>query len=1416
MSKWPGFKKRAPSPKRHAAPPPPRGTSTPVSKPPPPSRFGGNSQQGRTPSNIPVIANESPKSILKKKKAPPPPPRREKQGSPRTTERRDSVPESDVYNSDLDDLPPPPDVPPPPVPTSLPPDDTLSSSPEKSGTDQSASHNDATDGPYQLAEGGDVSPRLSPAVSPSVLTKQRQSPNSMFVLPSQRAMTGQKPSSLLTAYSLPTLSPRKDLSLVKPGQATKGTAQGPVTTASGSSYHRKKFMPISLPEPGMQADDNDSPGRQASPTSPAEANRSMIPRLVNSQKETRSARDDSTSSSNDTARANHDTSAPKIHIEPEESPEAAVMPGWHQKPVEDWTNEDIVEWLQATDQQGFVELFEGCIEGEYLIQITEQDLIDLEIEDGGQRQHFLRLLEAERNRPERTQEQQKTETQVQSNEIDISASEEDRSDVLDLLSDSQTQSTLKSGLSHPPPEPNTAIVEPQLQNGKHVDIEVSTMWQQKDPTDWGEGDVCGWLQSTKLDKFIHAFRAKHITGQQLLQLDPQLLDSMTIHDPEDRERILSHVYDLLHPEAADVDPSAIDHLDNTYDRDKLAAAMEALRRTSSNAYGIELPPHPTRASNSSPASPNKMKKGLSRLKEVVSPKSLFSKRDGRPDGNSVQVWNDVLEPGTFYCSTYQVLEGTTAAELVQQCMESLDLSEDPRLYCIMQVAMQSGTEGRERRLVRTEWPLAVQRAWPSFTSHRFELRRWDSGQSIKVICRITGHKSRGKSFKVSQSSMYMDVMRLTLRKFGLKNVDLDLFCMMEIDKEGGIRELEESDCPGQISCTCFVVCDKESREEQMDGPIASVIRRNSSLLSQTSTYSNTSAGSITSSGSDSKAVDMEKLNKVEAEMASIEQALTTPPGSEVDKQAVTLADLQRQVAELKEQLEKKEVTITTLQSTSEQLQERDRQCASLQKTLSELQDAYRQQETNLVHQLEADRHRRHSTVEAKIQGNYAAVLESLQAQLDQISQEISTKESAIQQLQQEQARLEPSSNTTIDASIQHAELEYKLAMEETTLLSLQQRQADLLEEVEEAKLESQKKQEKKEERKSEPKVSLYPLVPPDTTTAIMTLTLTPGPGGYGFTASPDKDKMLKVLSVGKDCGLTEGDRLLEINGEDIRSVDQSKLGSLLGTRQPAEVVVLRKAPEDTKQEELDRVEGELSRVKEDITMVMAELQEQQEENSRLRQEVERLKDREKEVLLEKQNSEETVETLRKKLEVSERTWKDLRDKIEALQHKEIPLPTPAPTPITNGLDHMPDQLQEVKRLKRELAQQENQVTKLEGELRAREATMLALRKERDDALEEVQMLEEEEEEEDRRPGLRRKTKKGHRRKGDEPPIWETLKDANKDTVLAALKENVRESSEQKAYLDQLMNVVIEQAPQLLQYMGDDMEAGDFSGNEEFC
>ncbi|KAI8507394.1 hypothetical protein Bbelb_147740 [Branchiostoma belcheri] len=255
MSKWPGFnKKRAPSPKRHAAPPPPRGTNSPISKPPPPSKFGGNSQSGRTPTSTPVIAKESPKSILKKKKAPPPPPRRE---SPRTTERKDSV-----------------------------------------GTDQSVSHTDATDGPYQSVEGGDdASSRLSPAVSPSVLTKQRQSPNSMFVLPSQRAMTGQKPSSLLTAYSLPTLSPRKDLSLIKPGQVTKGNShsQGPITTASESSYNRKKFMPISLPEPDPEGN-------------------FLVGCVM-------------------------------------ESSEAAMMAGWQQKLVEDWTNEDIVEWLQATDQQ---------------------------------------------------------------------------------------------------------------------------------------------------------------------------------------------------------------------------------------------------------------------------------------------------------------------------------------------------------------------------------------------------------------------------------------------------------------------------------------------------------------------------------------------------------------------------------------------------------------------------------------------------------------------------------------------------------------------------------------------------------------------------------------------------------------------------------------------------------------------------------------------------------------------------------------------------------------------------------------------------------------------------------------------------------------------------------------------------------
>eukprot|EP00057_Strongylocentrotus_purpuratus_P018558 XP_011673032.1 PREDICTED: glutamic acid-rich protein-like [Strongylocentrotus purpuratus] len=122
----------------------------------------------------------------------------------------------------------------------------------------------------------------------------------------------------------------------------------------------------------------------------------------------------------------------------------------------------------------------------------------------------------------------------------------------------------------------------------------------------------------------------------------------------------------------------------------------------------------------------------------------------------------------------------------------------------------------------------------------------------------------------------------------MKNVDPTLFCLLEVDKDGDVCDMDDEALPLQLDSHAFVLCDRSNRdlhwttqEEEEANAGEQKVKRRDSLTSRAS--SKMSAISLGSSyGSTellcSSRIDNEKLSKLEKEMASIAESLV--PGKD--------------------------------------------------------------------------------------------------------------------------------------------------------------------------------------------------------------------------------------------------------------------------------------------------------------------------------------------------------------------------------------------------------------------------------------------------------------------------------------------------------------------------------------------------------
>ncbi|XP_033102546.1 uncharacterized protein LOC117105491 isoform X2 [Anneissia japonica] len=1116
-------------------------------------------------------------------------------------------------------------------------------------------------------------------------------------------------------------------------------------------------------------------------------------------------------------------------------------------PVESWEENEVLQWLASRKMQYFHELFSGCgIDGDYLMQITESDLVDLEVEEVDTRQQFIterdglirsRLktsdsLGSDGNRGGSDHEEYEEEEEEDTND-DESMSDLDTGDDLSLPDLGVDDNTNRIKLRMSPPPSHGRLYE-------QLTLEPSLTWREKKMANWSEIDVQSWMESINLAQFVPQVKANKVTGNNLMNIDMKLLDSMGI-EGDNLEVLLAKIYEINNPMANVPQKEFISAIDKVsgYDKEKFIAAVTVLQSSDSNGVQLlpsEAAPNTAPSSNSSRASSTKSsgsekarrsdseerkkKGGFSKLKEVITPWKRESK-----ENSSVQIWSDLNETGCPTCVSIKVVDMTSALEVVKLCLEQLNKIEDPRLYSVVEVCISSADKDRlaDRELGSEEYPLIVQNNWHNATSYHFELRQREAqGGTIKIVYRIAGHNPKGKLVNVSLSTPVNEVLALALKKFGMKNADPRLFCLLEVDKIGDVHHTTEDFIPLQSDSHAYVVCDKASVDEQFDlkdtdeGVDGLSVHRNDSMYSQASSKISNYSGMAN--------IEQSLLIKPKMKRVSSPEKITVSSTSTLSKTQEDMNELETYQKELHE----RETTIEVLRYENLRLQDKAKQLTVVQKALSQIEDAFQQHEKEVKNRKKLDRSYQ---ADESIDSSQLAI-KDLETRLDQVGQDIRLKESRIKQLHQ-QMNDETDNKETRGSNHQHnnrgwlssiraysdwhptwnstsvlnkilhwnsrnnestereAELEYKLAMEESTLVALKQQQASLLSRLELAKADQEVAAEKARSKRQ--RAPVFPVLSSKQHNRLVTMQIKKGVNGYGFSLTTRTDQKGVYIHTCDSKGIMKvGDRLYEINGENVLRMPISQVNTRLNGMHQVQLVLLRTEEEE---DTLEKSRAAI-KMKEELRTLKEQVQITKTENKRLSEDVQRL------VELEDRAAEaDKLRIIVNELQ-SRLSNKDSHCNALSEQVKEIPV-------IRGSLKQRQKELERLEMQRNsfeaETVQLSEEITRMKSTSEYKDELIEKLTRERDMALHELNEVT---------------THKSNRLRAvdgmDDVPLWEALKGSSKTEILEVFRAESLEASRQKQYLDQLYSLMLENAPQLLGNLEQELDASGLSGDEEFC
>ncbi|XP_041456555.1 titin homolog isoform X1 [Lytechinus variegatus] len=809
---------------------------------------------------------------------------------------------------------------------------------------------------------------------------------------------------------------------------------------------------------------------------------------------------------------------------------------------------------------------------------------------------------------------------------------------------------------------------------------------------------------------------------------------------------------------------------------------------------------PTRSESSrssgSEKEEKKKKGGLFKLKEVISPSNW--KKSPR-DSNTIHVWTDVGQTGSGSKTlVVKLTEESTTQDLINLCLNQLDLIEDPRLYRVLQATIHGKDKGNDVELVPMDCPLVIQHGWSDHSSNRFEFRQKTAqGGAIKTVLRIPGQPPKGKLVSISLSTPAIEVVILALKKFDMKNVDPTLFCLLEVDKDGDVCDVDDEALPLQLDSHAFVLCDRSNRdlhwttqEEEEANAGDRKVKRQDSLTSRAS--SKMSAISLGSSYGSSEVlcssrIDNEKLSKLEKEMASIEESLV--PGKDTSTPSAAPAPTQVKVKDISPipeiHINDVEEDNSSEKDISRELEEKSRQLAALQEALADLGNSYHQM--NVDARLQTLEQRLASCPETE---SLPERLLELLAELESASQEMEDRQRDLDEIKQSVEELGASMDDSTSSM-------YEVTLAEVALLKAQYDHSTLLANMEIAIADYQLQAAKIEEAKKKAAISprgalnFYNTLPHNQQFSVFALLASASSQGFHFqVAEKNSQSGVYIQSCRSADVLRVGDRVIEVNGHSTLGSSVLEVNTLLNRSKKAQLVCMR-AGRDQVSMEVDRLTRQLATASEHYESCW-------QENKRLTDIVHRLRPLEHQVL-ELNQQKVTMQQLHHKIETLESRNQEISEELRMAHEGNI-----------NQSNHAISRLQgDKERLETRVRQQEQKLKKLEAELAQKNSETSSIVKERDDALSRLKSIDLNRNEEVKADDLIASA-------NNDAPLWEVLKPANKDEILHVLQDELEEAGRQKQYLDQLYTLMLERAPELLEHLEQDFEGSELSGSEEFC
>ncbi|XP_064619321.1 uncharacterized protein LOC135482831 isoform X2 [Lineus longissimus] len=379
-----------------------------------------------------------------------------------------------------------------------------------------------------------------------------------------------------------------------------------------------------------------------------------------------------------------------------------------------------------------------------------------------------------------------------------------------------------------------------------------------------------------------------------------------------------------------------------------------------------------------------------------------------------------------------------------------------------------------------------------------------------------------------------------------------------------------------------------------------------------------------------------------------------------------------------------------------------------------------------------------------------------------IDREIRNMEKAIAKLQSD---LQGSEDTE---SQEHSSIVLKLSTAQTRLRSLHEQKSIM----EESSDESKSQDATFEIHTSD----LYQLMVDNPIDMVMVDIDSTSDDTPGFDVLEDEDHGgLVVTSSQSGLSLQPGDRLLEVNGYNISSSPLSIFEQFMSTHPPPlKLVVIRPkhGKDDDKEEELTDLKDDLSLVLRDLEVAVAENKELKNENQQLKSSLRDLQD-------EKSQHAMQVQMLQEQVEASETRWKDLRNSLVKMKNDQFDLETAfGPfsqwNPQTGTKADLDEALQTVNVLQKTLEEKHTALSNTKKEKNEYKKRLNQILNDSTSSDLNYEILD------------------------DKQPIWESMQSRSKTEVLQALKDNVLENERQKVCFDQLLAVVMKRAPALLQ------------------